>query len=139
MDSCLAVLSGFPPAAASAAPFDALLDEAFDMAMRVHMQRVNKLFKDVDTATLVANHATELLERLDPGVHTYSYLAVLDTTIPADPALFAAVAPVVAAKVVAFFVAFDPRQVRYIGAAFTHLFTAIGSGKIIPVSAYDGA
>ncbi|CAK7208576.1 hypothetical protein SBRCBS47491_000138 [Sporothrix bragantina] len=127
MEQVADVLLRFPPAGHDAEP---LTDDAYDKQIKIHAGRVQTLFKE--SVQVVAAHATELLNRLDPAVHTYSYLALLDTIIPTEYALYPSVQPVIANKIVALLAAFDPRQVRYIGSAFSHIFTAVGSGKIIP-------
>ncbi len=72
------------------------------------------------------------MQILDPAVHSLSYLALLETLLPAEGQL-QDVEPVFADKIVSFLVTFDPLQMRYIGAPFTSLFTAVASGQIIPV------
>ncbi|EFX03452.1 cop9 subunit [Grosmannia clavigera kw1407] len=129
MDHCAAVLRNFPPTAGNAA---SLYDDVYDKLIKAHINRVQRLFKD--SAAVVAAHAIELLNSLDPATHTYSYLSLIDTILPADAALYDSSEPIVAEKILAFLMAFDPRQVRYVGSAFTHLFTAVGSGRIIPAS-----
>lgn len=75
-----------------------------------------------------------LQQVLDPAVHSLSYLALLETLLPSEGQP-QDVEPVLADKIVSFLVSFDARQVRYIGAPFTSLFTAVASGQIIPVRA----
>ncbi|KAL1898794.1 hypothetical protein Sste5346_003201 [Sporothrix stenoceras] len=127
MEQVAETLLRFPPEGQDVA---SLSDEVYDKQIKIHAGRIQNLFKE--NVGVVAAHATELLERLNPAVHTYSYLALLDTIIPTEFALYPSVQPVIANKIVTFLAAFDPRQVRYIGSAFTHVFTAVGSGKIIP-------
>ncbi|CAK7215786.1 hypothetical protein SEUCBS140593_002645 [Sporothrix eucalyptigena] len=127
MEQVGAVLLRFPPAGQDAA---LLSDDAYDKQIKTHANRVQALFKE--SVQVVAAHATDLLNQLDPAVHTYSYLALLDTIIPTEYGLYPSVQPVIANKIVTFLSTFDPRQVRYIGSAFTHIFAAVGSGKIIP-------
>ncbi|CAK7234277.1 hypothetical protein SCUCBS95973_008881 [Sporothrix curviconia] len=127
MEQVAEVLLRFPPAGQDA---EQLTDDVYDKQIKIHAGRVQNLFKE--SVQIVAAHAADLLNRLDPAVHTYSYLALLDTIIPTEYALYPSVPPVIANKIVALLAAFDPRQVRYIGSAFTHVFTAVGSGKIIP-------
>lgn len=132
MEQVAETLLRFPPEGHDVA---SLSDDVFDKQIKIHAGRIQNLFKE--NVGVVAAHATELLERLDPAVHTYSYLALLDTIIPTEYALYPSVQPVIVNKIVTFLAAFDPRQVRYIGAAFTHVFTAVGSGKIVPVRAFS--
>ncbi|KIH93084.1 cop9 subunit [Sporothrix brasiliensis 5110] len=127
MEKVAATLLRFPP---EGQEIESLSDDVYDQQIKIHAGRIQNLFKE--HVNIIAAHATELLDSLDPAVHTYSYLALLDTIIPTEFALYASVQPVVANKIAALLTAFDPRQVRYIGSAFTHVFTAVGSGKIIP-------
>lgn len=129
MDHCATVLLSFPPSGETAA---SLADKVFDSQMKSHISHITKLYKG--SAALLAAHAIDLLDCLDPAIHTYSYLTLLDTILPVEAALYEAAEPIVADKLVTFFARFDPRQVRYAGSAFTHLFSAVGSGKIIPAS-----
>ncbi|CAK7269341.1 hypothetical protein SEPCBS119000_003520 [Sporothrix epigloea] len=127
MEQVADVLLHFPPPGQDV---QQLADDAFDAQIKIHAHHIQKLFKE--SVHVIAANATELLDCLDPAVHTYSYLSLLDTAIPTDYALYPSVPPVIVSKIVALLAVFDPRQVRYIGSAFTHVFTVVGSGKIIP-------
>ncbi|OAA68124.1 cop9 subunit [Niveomyces insectorum RCEF 264] len=129
MDHCASVLTHFSPRAEDGT---CLGDDAFDRLINVHVGRVQKLFKD--SAGIVAAHSLQLLDCLDAATHTYSYLALLDIILPTEAALYDSIEPAISDKILAFLVAFDPRQVRYIGSAFTHVFTAVSSGRILPAS-----
>ncbi|CAK7269366.1 hypothetical protein SEPCBS57363_003567 [Sporothrix epigloea] len=127
MEQVAEALLRFPPPGQD---IEQLTDDAFDKQIKIHALHIQNLSRDF--VQVIAANATSLLDCLDPAVHTYSYLSLLDTIIPTEYALYPSVPPVIVKKTVALLAAFDPRQVRYIGSAFTHIFTAVGSGKIIP-------
>lgn len=125
MDHCASVLLAFPTE-------EALKDnEAYDKAVKAHISNTNLLFKE--RSAVIGDHAYKLLDLLDPAVNSLSYLFLLAALLPqgTKPTEYDAE---FAERVILFFRRFDPRQIRYMGVAFSDLFSATGRRNVMPPS-----
>ena len=64
-----------------------------------------------------------------------SYTVVLSAALPKDPrdAQQQPLQPGFVEKLLTYLFTFDARQVRYVGQAFSHIVTVVGSGHVIHV------
>ncbi|KLU88560.1 hypothetical protein MAPG_07545 [Magnaporthiopsis poae ATCC 64411] len=128
MDHCATVLLEFPT--------EAVLGDhdAYNKAVKNHINNITQIFKDEGTA--IAANARSLLDCLNPQIHSISYLAILDALLPSSADLGRSQHQYdegLAERIILFLRRFDPIQMRYYGVPFTNLFTAVGSGQIMPV------
>ncbi|KAI0911311.1 cop9 subunit [Ustulina deusta] len=125
MDQCAIALLAFPPQS------DDADNEAYHQAALLHIQRTAKMVKE-RAKDLVAFSA-ELLNVLDPAVHSLSYLAILHALL--FPSLAARVShDLVLTKLVTFMMIFDGRQCRYGGSVLLEVMDAVGGGRLLPPS-----
>ncbi|KAI1293966.1 cop9 subunit [Xylaria venustula] len=126
MDQVGSALLAFPP------PQDDLADnKAYHNAAVVHVQRMNKLFKERSKDVVL--QCTELFNVVDPAVHSLSYLTILYALL--FPSMAAKVPqPLILEKLVTFLMVFDGRQCRYGGPFLSEILDAVGNGRLLPPS-----
>ncbi|RYP55368.1 hypothetical protein DL768_000123 [Monosporascus sp. mg162] len=125
MDQYAAVLLSFPP---EDTPPDL---ESYDKAVKNHLNQVTRILKD-RSADLIT-YGPQILELLNPAVHSLSYLAVLHTLIL--PGLAASASrEYLLEKLVLFMISFDGLQIRYAGPHLQDVFAAVGGGQLLPPS-----
>ncbi|KAJ1326628.1 COP9 signalosome complex subunit 3 [Microdochium nivale] len=128
----IATLKAFPPTSQHALS----TDEAYDGAVTAHLKALSRLL-NTSSADL-AIHGPELLKELDPSIHSLSYLAVIHTLV--IPNLATSASPEnILEKLVTFLLSYDARQIRYAGSHLLDVFTAVGSGHLLPPSVAVGA
>ncbi|KAK0728442.1 hypothetical protein B0T26DRAFT_636879 [Lasiosphaeria miniovina] len=125
MDNAASVLLAFPPDG------DLPTLEKYHKAVTAHVQQAERLLKD--TTTNLASLAPLLLEHVNPAVNSISYLALLQSILASEKTTQPqrlAVLP----RVTAFFMTFDPRQIRYVGSALSRLLDLVASNELLPVT-----
>ncbi|KXJ91042.1 hypothetical protein Micbo1qcDRAFT_163770 [Microdochium bolleyi] len=123
----IATLKAFPPVGQQVLS----TDEAYDGAVTAHLKSLSRLLRD-NSADLTI-HGPELLKDLDPSIHSLSYLAIIHTLVIPSLATSAPL-EVILENLVTFLLTFDARQVRYAGSHLQDIFTALGSGQLLPPS-----
>ncbi|KAF3761126.1 regulation of circadian rhythm and developmental growth [Cryphonectria parasitica EP155] len=116
MGDAASILLGFPPETSSPD------EEFYDQAISLHIKKVDELLSS-RKAAVQGDEAIRLLKLLNPAAHSISYLAILDSLSDYDGF------PVEqrAQALIDFFLAFDPRQIRYIGSMFSEWLTRVSS------------
>ncbi|KAK5658563.1 hypothetical protein OQA88_1956 [Cercophora sp. LCS_1] len=122
MDRSVAVLLAFPEEAGYAS------NEEYQKAATTHFQKLRKLIEESSFAGL----ALQLLEHVDPAVNSMSYLALLQVILAHEKSPQTN-APLLS-SITRFLLAFDDRQIRYVGGAMSTLLTAVGEQDIFPAS-----
>lgn len=124
MEHLYSTLCSFPPEVPAPDP------AFFDKGVRQHLNRVSRLLKE-NVSDLV-RFGPQLLELLNPAVHSISYLAVLHSL--ALPNVADSVDRLVLLdKLVRFLITFDHLQTRYAGSHMQDIMTAVGTGSLLPV------
>ncbi|OLN85971.1 COP9 signalosome complex subunit 3 [Colletotrichum chlorophyti] len=104
-------------------------DEIYDKAVRNHIVKVSRLFKDAPT--IVAN-SPQLLEFVDPANHSISHLAILNTLKHTDEASRPITPDAFREYILRFLLSFDARQIRYVGDVFYDLVKDVVECKFFP-------
>ncbi|KAH8840702.1 hypothetical protein MCOR27_005426 [Pyricularia oryzae] len=124
MDHCASVLLAFPTEEASTAD-----NEKYNKAVKAHISNINSLFKE--RSAVIGDNAYKLLDLLNPAINSLSYLYLLAALLP-QGTKNAEYDKEFAERVILFFRRFDPRQIRYMGVAFSDLFSATGRRNVMP-------
>jgi COP9 signalosome complex subunit 3 len=127
MDHLASICVAFPPDHAAAADPD---DVAYHKALEDQLTKLAKLLKEPSQP--LRTNGLELLQLLDPSLHSLSYLAILHALLIPFSGLGAS-APV-QEKLLTFMLTFDARQLRYAGPHLLDLLNGIGRDCWIPVS-----
>ncbi|KAK3325652.1 hypothetical protein B0H66DRAFT_529678 [Apodospora peruviana] len=122
MDHCASVLLAFPPASELAD------NEQYHKAVRLHIQKVEKLMAENGPA--FPAYAENLLGVIHPADHSISYLALLQSLLTRDTPIQGGLLP----QITTFLMTFDPRQIRYVGLAFSSLLKTVSGGELFPAS-----
>jgi len=122
----LATLQAFPPSGLAFTD-----DVAYDEAITGHLKQLSRLLRECMPELVI--HGPELLQNLDPSIHSLSYLAVIHSLVL--PNLVTSAPPeLLLEKLVTFLITFDARQIRYAGSHIQDIFTALSSGQLLPPS-----
>ncbi|KAI0425959.1 cop9 subunit [Xylaria sp. FL1042] len=123
MDQCAGTLLAFPP------PGDLVDNEAYHKAALTHTQQITSMIKERNKD--IVNYGAELLNIINPAVHSLSYLAILHALMFPSPA---ARIPqeLLLNKLVTFMIVFDGRQCRYGGPLLLEIMDAVGGGRVLP-------
>lgn len=124
MEHLYSTLSSFPPEG----PLQGLA--LYDKTAKQHLNRLSRLLKE-NMADLV-HFGPQLLDLLDPAVHSLSYLAVLHSLVLPNAAE-SLDRTVLLEKLVRFLMGFDRVQIRYAGTHLQDVFTAVAIGNLLPV------
>ncbi|KAG5941911.1 hypothetical protein E4U59_001455 [Claviceps monticola] len=106
--------------------------KAYDASIRQHIALLNSSASEIHA--LVLNMTKEILEGLDPSLHSISYLFLLQMlteTVQNDSQVSS---KLILDAIVEFIIKFDPIQIRYAGQPFRILLEKIGGGKMFPAS-----
>ncbi|KAH8670991.1 COP9 signalosome complex subunit 3 [Xylariales sp. PMI_506] len=122
MDQYASITLAFPPSTS-------LNDDDYDRAAQTHLVKLSKLLKEPTQP--LRSFGVDLLQALDPEVHSLSYLAILHTLcIPG----LAGPRELLLEKLVVFLLSFDARQLRYAGTHLLELLNLVGGGQLLPPS-----
>ncbi|KAK3327976.1 hypothetical protein B0T19DRAFT_484968 [Cercophora scortea] len=124
MDHCASVLLAFPPSSPLAN------NEQYHKAALAHVLKVEKMIKD-NGASFVG-YASQLLEHVNPANNSISYIALLQTILTNDNSTPSR--GELPTAITTFLMVFDPRQIRYVGGAFSALLGVVQEGSLIPAS-----
>ncbi|KAL0942485.1 putative COP9 signalosome complex subunit 3 [Colletotrichum truncatum] len=105
-------------------------DEIYDKAVKNHIAKISRLFKDQGSA-VVAN-APQLLEIVHPTNHSISHLAILNTLKHYDETARPISPDAFREYILRFLLSFDQRQIRYIGDVFYDLVKDVVECKYFP-------
>ncbi|KAI0019351.1 hypothetical protein F4780DRAFT_747309 [Xylariomycetidae sp. FL0641] len=120
MDHCASTLMAFPP------PGGFTTDEAYEKAAKAHVTTICKLLRE--QGALLQEVGPQLLDLLDPAVHSLSYLALLHLQHPPTAHEH------ILEKVAVFLTTFDARQCRLAGTQLRELMSLVGTGQLLPAS-----
>ncbi|KFA79390.1 hypothetical protein S40288_06081 [Stachybotrys chartarum IBT 40288] len=123
MDKLVHVLRGFPPNA-----LETLSPEQYDRAIKSHIGDVQKAV-NAERSLVVAKPA-EVLQNLDPAVHSVAFLTVIDAFLLDTDSSDASKRGAVLDDIVNFVAKFDPVQMRFLGRTFRKLIESIGNDKL---------
>ncbi|KAF4837060.1 COP9 signalosome complex subunit 3 [Colletotrichum tropicale] len=111
-------------------PDQGMSDEVYDSALKNHIAQISRLFKDLGNE-VVAN-APQLLEIVNPATHSVAFLAILNTLKRLDDTGRSISADAFREYTLKFLLSFDPRQIRYVGDAFSDLVKDVVDCKFYP-------
>lgn len=131
MEQCASILLALPPKDVFFNKGEDGSTEAYDQAVSAHMLNLSKILRE-RSKDIVA-YSSDLLEVVDPAIHSLSYLAVLHALLFPSPAsnvpqLF------IQEKLVIFMMSFDGLQCRHAGSLLLDVMEGVGSGRLLPPS-----
>ncbi|KAG6017583.1 hypothetical protein E4U41_004177 [Claviceps citrina] len=109
---------------------------AYDASIRQHIALLNQ--KTAEIASAVSSQAKEILESLEPSLHSISYLFVLQTLTESMNSDAQVSFKLLLDSIVEFLLRFDPLQIRYAGQSLRGLLQRIASGMLFsPLAAVE--
>ncbi|KAG6085308.1 hypothetical protein E4U15_001275 [Claviceps sp. LM218 group G6] len=107
-------------------------EKAYDASIRQHIALLNSSASEIHA--LVLNMTKEILEGLDPSLHSISYLFILQMLTETVQNNSQVSSKLILDAIVEFIIKFDPIQIRYAGQPFRILLEKIGGGQMFPAS-----
>ncbi|OIW31585.1 hypothetical protein CONLIGDRAFT_592316, partial [Coniochaeta ligniaria NRRL 30616] len=125
MDQIASVLLSFPPSQ------DLRGNDEYNVAAKTHVKQLNQLKQN--EPALLAAHAPQLLQHVDPAFNSISYAYLLNAIYYND-AQNAHLPDDLAECTAKFLLTFDARQIRYAGAPFSSILDVLKAGQTFPPS-----
>ncbi|KAG6009168.1 hypothetical protein E4U43_000043 [Claviceps pusilla] len=106
--------------------------KAYDASIRQHLASLNSSTSEI--GPVVLTKTKEILETLDPSLHSISYLFVLQTLMESAHSDAPMPVKLLLDATVNFLHNFDPLQTRYVGQSLRILLEKVGSGQLFSAS-----
>ncbi|KAG5923647.1 hypothetical protein E4U42_004893 [Claviceps africana] len=107
--------------------------KAYDGSIRQHIASLKGSASEIGAVAL--SHTKELLESINPSLHSISYLFVLRTLVESSNSDPQVPLKLLLDAIVEFLLNFDPLQIRYVGQSLRILLEKVGSGQLFSASA----
>ncbi|KAG5948750.1 hypothetical protein E4U53_006155 [Claviceps sorghi] len=106
--------------------------KAYDASIRQHIASLKSSTSEI--CAVVLSHTKEVLENIDPSLHSISYLFVLQTLVESSNSDPQVPLKLLLDAIVEFLHNFDPLQIRYVGPSLRALLEKVGSGQLFSAS-----